>query len=86
MLFAQAAEKCNAKIIFDAKLKEIDIESVRAICKDDRDFSADIIIGSDGMPLVFAAVRKTMTKLHRYRLYDQETHRSDLWRSHQRMA
>jgi 2-polyprenyl-6-methoxyphenol hydroxylase-like FAD-dependent oxidoreductase len=86
MLLMQAAEKCNAKIIFDTKLKEIDIERVSTICKGDRDFSADVIIGADGMPLVFATVRKIMTKLHRYRLNDEETHWSDLWRSYQRMA
>ena len=83
MLLAQAAEKYNAKIIFDAKLEEIDVEGVRAIGGDNQDFSADVIIGADGMPLVSAAVRKTMTNLHRYRFDDQETHQSNLWRSHQ---
>jgi len=73
-------------IFFDAKLIEIDIESVRAVCEDGRDFSADVIIGADGMPLVLAAICQTMTELHRYRLNDQETHRSNLWCSNQGMA
>jgi len=52
MLLAREAEKYNAKIIFDAKVKEIDIERVRALCKGNRDFSADVIIGADGMQIV----------------------------------
>jgi 2-polyprenyl-6-methoxyphenol hydroxylase-like FAD-dependent oxidoreductase len=70
MLLARAAGECNAEIIFDAKLKEVDIGSVRAICKDGQNFGADVIIGADGMLLRFADVRKTRTKPHRSRLND----------------
>jgi flavin-dependent dehydrogenase len=69
-LLAQAAEKSNVNIILDAKLIEIDIENVRAVCQDGRGFSADVIVGADGMPLVLAAVCQTMTELRRYRFND----------------
>jgi 2-polyprenyl-6-methoxyphenol hydroxylase-like FAD-dependent oxidoreductase len=67
-LLAEAAERGSAEIIFDAKLKEIDVEGVHAICESGQGFSADIIIGADGMLIAPAAVYKTMTEPYRYRL------------------